>query len=119
MGRGLNPGLSPRVRGNRPPTDQTLSRLGLSPRVRGNRDAEQQHNALHRSIPACAGEPGAGGGGRGHFQVYPRVCGGTFRGQSLDGSVQGLSPRVRGNLADAVELLGAVRSIPACAGEPG
>ena len=29
------------------------------------------------SIPACAGEPRDGVGGRYRDQVYPRVCGGT------------------------------------------
>ena len=50
---------------------------GLSPRVRGNRDhvAEQLQQA--GSIPACAGEPSAGGRRLRAAGVYPRVCGGT------------------------------------------
>ena len=51
-------------------------------------------------------------------QVYPRVCGGTV---SLVGDtipVDGLSPRVRGNLRLAVGMAVMLRSIPACAGEP-
>ena len=50
--------------------------------------------------------------------VYPRVCGGTRLMSLASPLVSGLSPRVRGNrhYADADSV--AVRSIPACAGEP-
>ena len=53
------------------------------------------------------------------LEVYPRVCGGTPSALAPTVPGWGLSPRVRGNLYEAVlpgELLG---SIPACAGEPG
>ena len=50
---------------------------GLSPRVRGNRGGMSQAQAKKRSIPACAGEPGAGGPDSARARVYPRVCGGT------------------------------------------
>ena len=75
---------------------------GLSPRVRGNRKITQSGIIMHRSIPACAGEPEKDGGrrqdprglsprvrgnhdpgGAGRIGacsgVYPRVCGGTTR----------------------------------------
>ena len=52
-------------------------------------------------------------------QVYPRVCGGTIRLFLKDVFNDGLSPRVRGNHARFRHLLDHVRSIPACAGEPG
>ena len=71
---------------------------GLSPRVRGNHCKLYLAKHCKRSIPACAGEPL-------HLQrelvtarVYPRVCGGTHPGQSIQASHGGLSPRVRGNL---------------------
>ena len=50
--------------------------------------------------------------------VYPRVCGGTLGAVSQTLASSGLSPRVRGNLQEA--LLSEVNqgSIPACAGEP-
>ena len=54
----------------------------------------------------------------GRRRVYPRVCGGTI--DSLLGLlyVQGLSPRVRGNLQPHHRARTGRRSIPACAGEP-
>ena len=50
--------------------------------------------------------------------VYPRVCGGTNRLLGYDGSGNGLSPRVRGNLAACPCATMTGGSIPACAGEP-
>ena len=75
---------------------------------------------LRRSIPASAGEPRRGmkrdgpcGG-----KVYPRECGGTSRTSGNAASDSGLSPRVRGNHSNAVEVGPKSRSIPASAGEP-
>ena len=50
--------------------------------------------------------------------VYPRVCGGTEFTSWPDAMEKGLSPRVRGNLAQAEAERKAEGSIPACAGEP-
>ena len=91
---------------------------GLSPRVRGNpgmRPRRPQHGG---SIPACAGEPLAGGGGDDDCAVYPRVCGGTVQLISRQVIRLGLSPRVRGNRRAPDNPSAATRSIPACAGEP-
>ena len=55
------------------------------------------------SIPACAGEPYIAGGIWWQAQVYPRVCGGTYRDTLDMGQVTGLSPRVRGNRSHAVD----------------
>ena len=97
---------------------QAIPRYGLSPRVRGNRWKAMQSLALHRSIPACAGEP-IGDTHTGNLSgVYPRVCGGTFRTELLPTNATGLSPRVRGNLVDVVRDERVHGSIPACAGEP-
>ena len=52
---------------------------GLSPRVRGNRAHNDDRHNLVRSIPACAGEPRVCNTGWGRNRVYPRVCGGTPR----------------------------------------
>ena len=52
------------------------------------------------------------------FQVYPRACGGTLILTVTSPSTLGLSPRVRGNLHLELSDISAVRSIPACAGEP-
>ena len=72
---------------------------GLSPRVRGNRPRAGCGAVRAGSIPACAGEPGRRPCGAGKAQVYPRVCGGTPGGQRLPADYVGLSPRVRGNRA--------------------
>ena len=50
---------------------------GLSPRVRGNRHHKPDLPGSTRSIPACAGEPTCSGPVPVSSRVYPRVCGGT------------------------------------------
>ena len=50
--------------------------------------------------------------------VYPRVCGGTAIVRANGWDNRGLSPRVRGNQWENAVRLNALRSIPACAGEP-
>ena len=72
---------------------------GLSPRVRGN-------PPCHRSVDH---EP----------EVYPRVCGGTSLCAVKMPNGWGLSPRVRGNPKTTELSVALIRSIPACAGEPG
>ena len=57
------------------------------------------------------GKPAAAG-------VYPRVCGGTAESLAKQRGYRGLSPRVRGNRNERVNLVKPLRSIPACAGEP-
>ena len=91
---------------------------GLSPRVRGNRHARHRVTVLSGSIPACAGEPGGAGAEGGERGVYPRVCGGTTALSPYSPSIEGLSPRVRGNPGRGRETARGRGSIPACAGEP-
>ena len=91
---------------------------GLSPRVRGNRRRPGPVGWPGWSIPACAGEPTTAIGTAGICQVYPRVCGGTRPLAYVLGNWQGLSPRVRGNPDDLQRVVRGDRSIPACAGEP-
>ena len=86
--------------------------------MRGNPAYAIGAAALARSIPACAGEPGAPAQYPGRRQVYPRVCGGTFRLRLAGKDVAGLSPRVRGNQHRQYAICPGQRSIPACAGEP-
>ena len=91
---------------------------GLSPRVRGNPHSRRQHRRRRGSIPACAGEPAvrcASGNGP---RVYPRVCGGTIVTAVAGRTIEGLSPRVRGNRRRAEVDDAHPGSIPACAGEP-
>ena len=75
---------------------------GLSPRVRGNPDQMDQAYVDDRSIPACAGEPRCRIPGQAPQQVYPRVCGGTSSSGSTRSLINGLSPRVRGNLVSGL-----------------
>ena len=50
---------------------------GLSPRVRGNRHQLRAVPLAERSIPACAGEPACLCPWTWPRRVYPRVCGAT------------------------------------------
>ena len=109
----------------------------------GTRCIGDRRRTGRRSIPACAGEPGAGSGAgcgcgcgglsprvRGNRQddgalavvgsvrVYPRVCGGTRSAAVREAAARGLSPRVRGNQRIRVAAMPHPGSIPACAGEP-
>ena len=104
--------------GTQAASSKPLAQYGLSPRVRGNRRALARNEARTGSIPACAGEPPCHPSRPPNARVYPRVCGGTSRHAATPICRIGLSPRVRGNLRFAQEHEGAVRSIPACAGEP-
>ena len=92
--------------------------VGLSPRVRGNHQSPARSGMRDRSIPACAGEPHTLPEIVRRGEVYPRVCGGTRVGLRLAVGSNGLSPRVRGNLPLYDPAQDAIRSIPACAGEP-
>ena len=91
---------------------------GLSPPVRGNPRISRTSWRLHRSIPACAGEPSRRRFGRIRITVYPRLCGGTEARYDNSTAIRGLSPPVRGNHAYACWAFYPPRSIPACAGEP-
>ena len=91
---------------------------GLSPRVRGNRYGRRNGERDRGSIPACAGEPRSACSCCTAPSVYPRVCGGTHRTKSEQNITEGLSPRVRGNHRPNGGPKQRTRSIPACAGEP-
>ena len=116
---------------------------GLSPRVRGNRGQRDHLRTGGGSIPACAGEPHNRWQTFLRLGVYPRVCGGTIPSGSLEYTISGLSPRVRGNRLRQTRVcsrghfdfrglsprvrgnrvrrlpgLSETGSIPACAGEP-
>ena len=109
----------PRVCGGTRSVSPPLARkCGLSPRVRGNHALATALLPLTGSIPACAGEPPTASGKPPLIWVYPRVCGGTGFCCDCKMALQGLSPRVRGNPRDGDGRHKALRSIPACAGEP-
>ena len=117
---GLNGrGVYPRVCGGTATVvTRAVSSYGLSPRVRGNHRVAAFQDAFHRSIPACAGEPVQGVACAVACKVYPRVCGGTDGSGQRRRKLQGLSPRVRGNLGSKCVKPRLKGSIPACAGEP-
>ena len=69
-------------------------------------------------ISGLAGEPWDVLVNPGAIRVYPRVCGGTAPGWPFLWRVNGLSPRVRGNLQPVAYWIAGRGSIPACAGEP-
>ena len=93
----------PRVCGGtaRPMRSQTCI-PGLSPRVRGNRPPNALPDLHPGSIPACAGEPSTVFAITATPTVYPRVCGGTCDQPMYIAQSSGLSPRVRGNLSAAL-----------------
>ena len=90
---------------------------GLSPRGRGKRPAARAMAIIPRSIPAWAGETGAGPAAAARSKVYPRVGGGNSSRFPASAARQGLSPRGRGKRQAVVADLDAVGSIPAWAGE--
>ncbi len=112
-------GLSPRVRGNPPRGAGGYPPIGSIPACAGE---PFQACSLSREVqvyPRVCGEPTLCAGAQAPGWVYPRVCGGTWTASSSTASQSGLSPRVRGNLDRFIEYRKSIRSIPACAGEPG
>ena len=105
--------------GTSPAVIESATPRGLSPRVRGNPVRRRTSSACLGSIPACAGEPHQLVDKHTALTVYPRVCGGTQWSWARIASSNGLSPRVRGNHGLSLNAGTGLRSIPACAGEPG
>ena len=73
--------------------------MGLSPRVRGNQWHQSVSGIPQRTIPARAGEPQRRKRILACNRDYPRACGGTISAPPFHPHIQGLSPRVRGNLS--------------------
>ena len=92
-------------------------RTGLSPRTRGRRRRTDALGRFRGSIPANAGETGAGRRSQRDLRVYPRERGGDSPASPVSTPDWGLSPRTRGRLrVDGPERDGQ-GSIPANAGE--
>ena len=91
---------------------------GPSPRMRGNLSAGSINRVHFRSIPAHAGQPSPLKCLNSARTVYPRACGATDNEMVLSKSLEGLSPRMRGNLNHSRRAPAACRSIPAHAGQP-
>ena len=92
--------------------------MGLSPRVRGSQLWGQMLPVFGRIIPACAGKPTLRARPRPRVWDYPRVCGEAGEGRQWRYLDTGLSPRVRGSHAPAVQPHLREGIIPACAGKP-
>ena len=93
------PRVYPRACGGTPRIHASVGRRkGLSPRMRGNRPSAFPASSRAGSIPAHAGEPIQVAQGCIAGRVYPRACGGTVFTLGVARSVEGLSPRMRGNL---------------------
>ena len=86
--------------------------------MRGNRVRATCTDTSAGSIPAHAGEPTGQAPAKGAAWVYPRACGGTTPHLRAAVCVQGLSPRMRGNLGREAYIAASRGSIPAHAGEP-
>ena len=113
-------GVYPRAYGGTHGDSPTRSGLpGLSPRVRGNHIATLPQLLQTRSIPARTGEPWRSSRSIQRLQVYPRAYGGTRIMIEDRKHLDGLSPRVRGNLLLHRCHKCLERSIPARTGEPG
>ena len=91
---------------------------GPSPRGRGSPPVGGGGHHAGGSIPAWAGEPRRRRSRRGSPRVHPRVGGGALVHLPRFGSDAGPSPRGRGSPTGARSDAGALRSIPAWAGEP-
>ena len=91
---------------------------GLSPRVRGNPPCRSPTPHGTGAIPASAGEPPRVRMRSWPAWGYPRECGGTQVLLDLPSTVEGLSPRVRGNRSRPTPAVSSRRAIPASAGEP-
>ncbi len=91
---------------------------GLSPRGRGNPVRDRGGLRSTGSIPARAGEPALDLLNGNQPRVYPRAGGGTRQGERQMTSMEGLSPRGRGNRARQHARRRGAGSIPARAGEP-
>ena len=91
---------------------------GLSPRIRGNPHRKVQLAQLAGSIPAHTGKPPRDAVRRRSVGVYPRAYGETQDEPDHPADRAGLSPRIRGNLREAVDLWTRPGSIPAHTGKP-
>ena len=89
---------------------------GLSPRMRGTHLAERQNLHAVRFIPAHAGNTPCRLHGVFTEAVYPRACGEHIAKPLIRKTECGLSPRMRGTLADNLSGDLKTRFIPAHAG---
>ena len=112
------PGLSPRLRGNPPVAVQAVLVPGSIPAPAGEPPTKTTDAASKTVYPRACGGTACCRTNRQNVEVYPRACGGTEVPEAGIYEVQGLSPRLRGNLRSIWPGQQRNRSIPAPAGEP-
>ena len=109
--------VHPRVRGEHVTAlTSIVFACGSSPRARGTPSSEFRRAHGYRFIPACAGNTSPGGGISVTATVHPRVRGEHRARPTSTVTPDGSSPRARGTLEDAGDILLVCRFIPACAG---
>ena len=89
---------------------------GSSPRVRGTRDRRHRRRAVHRFIPARAGNTSTTSTWRQLSAVHPRACGEHTAYELVSTAGSGSSPRVRGTRKGQHQRHAVDRFIPARAG---
>ena len=94
------------------------SAAGLSPRMRGHHLNRLQTCPGVGTIPAHAGSPPMMRRIKCRTWDYPRACGVTYGREIERKPSRGLSPRMRGHLADDANAYIESRTIPAHAGSP-
>ena len=118
-GGAQHPTVYPRLRGGSNPVQLAQHiNVGLSPPTRGILIHSKDGATITRSIPAYAGDPPQGWGGRDGFSVYPRLRGGSISHPPLSAPAGGLSPPTRGIHAPKRYHRHRRGSIPAYAGDP-
>ncbi len=91
---------------------------GLSPRLRGNRQLPCRFGSFCGTIPAPAGKPIRRQRETPPERDYPRACGETWPDGLHSNYTPGLSPRLRGNHREAGAAARGAGTIPAPAGKP-
>ena len=108
----------PRVCGERFRTGwRSQDAVGSSPRMRGTRVPCRGNAAVHRIIPAYAGNACWTPSSPARCADHPRVCGERLRHLVLVALRFGSSPRMRGTLAKAVLMFGEDADHPRVCGE--
>ena len=94
-----------------------MTAWGSSPRVRGKHVHEVGPGVGDRLIPACAGKTGSRSRACGPEPAHPRACGENHLMKSVEASLMGSSPRVRGKLLILGDWFLRFGLIPARAGK--
>ena len=109
--------VHPRERGEHTSANAAMCcGYGSSPRARGTPGAALQYQAVHRFIPASAGNTSAASASAAPSAVHPRERGEHATAASTMLSLPGSSPRARGTRPPRGAVFLALRFIPASAG---